>query len=177
MDRIQETSQPNTNISPDFKKVIQDSEKALANEPTKRKRRTKAEIEQSKIGTSFDRVQATQSGTTTGLQSGNGFSGNQTFSPIDRTKELKPAFKMYSEIFFAKPIGIKELALSEEEAEALAQVTSNLMNAFPEWFNQDDPKIKAILGMMFIAGPIGYSKYKIYRIHQIQNTPKNEIQS
>jgi hypothetical protein len=146
----------------DFSKVIADSQKSLANEPTKRKRRTKAEIEAARgISTAdINRVGASAPQT---YNSG-GF--NPQPQPIDRTKELVPAFKLYSEIFLAKPIGCPELSLSDEEAEAIAKVTSNLMNAFPEYFNSNDPKVTAIFGLILVAGPIGYSKYKIFKLFE-----------
>lgn len=149
-------SQPN-----DLSKVIADSTKALASEPTKRKRRTRAEIE-------ADNNRVASSGTMSQSAPQVHNNGMPVFNPppIDRTKELAPAFKLYSEIFLAKPIGCPELSLSDDESEALAKVTSNLMNAFPEYFNTNDPRMSALLGLVMVAGPIGYSKYKIYRLFE-----------
>lgn len=146
----------------DFSSVIAQSQKALANEPTKRKRRTRAEIE---ADSANSRVMGANNGTTN-IQQNNNIPQFNTVQPIDRTKELTPAFKLYSEIFFAKPIGCPELSLSDEESEALAKVTSNLMNAFPEYFNSSDPRVSALIGLVMVAGPIGYSKYKIYRLFE-----------
>lgn len=152
----------------DFSKVIQDSQKALANEPTKRKRRTRAEIEadNKRVGTTTN----ISTNPTTQL---NGYGPMVPQPVIDRTKELAPAFKLYSEIFLAKPIGCPELSLSVDESEALAKVTSNLMNAFPEYFNTNDPKMSALLGLVMVAGPIGYSKYKIYRLFEASKVKKD----
>lgn len=152
-------SQPN-----DFSKVIADSTKALASEPTKRKRRTRAEIESDNLKSGSFQHDANRGPLATTSYSP--LSNQFAPAPIDRTKELTPAFKLYSEIFLAKPIGCPELSLSDDEAEALAKVTSNLMNAFPEYFNTNDPKMSALLGLVMVAGPIGYSKYKIYRLFE-----------
>ena len=37
------------------------------------------------------------------------------------------------------------------------------MNAFPEYFNNHDPKVMAIGGLVAVAAPIGYMKYQIYK--------------
>lgn len=148
----------------DISKIVDESKANLMNEPTKRKRRTKAELLADPNYVARN-SQSQQSPTATSL------------IQKDRTQELKPAFELYSDLFLAKPLEIPELKLSEEEAQALAQVTNNLMNAFPEYFNSSDPKVAAIMGAVFVAAPIGYSKYKIYNREMMkrekQNEPKN----
>ncbi len=131
----------------DFNKIVETSKASIQNEKPKRHRRTKAEIEAAR-GSSPQNLQSIP----------------QPQAPqVDRAKELKPAILLYSDLFLAKPTGIEGLKFSEDEAEALSQVTSNLLNAFPEYFNNSDPKVAAIVGAVMVAGPIGYTKYKIYK--------------
>lgn len=140
----------------DISKIINDSNHAIKNEKPKRVRRTKAQIE-------ADKLNPQASTQTTAVP-------NQPIQPVDRTKELKPAFLLYSDLLIAKPLECADLKLSDEEAEALAQCTSNLMNAFPEYFNSADPKVAAIFGACFTILPVGYSKYRIYQQHKISKT-------
>lgn len=157
----------NTISSDSFSKVVADSKKSLIAEPTKRKRRTREELMadpnfQTKGRKPLETVNTVASPAPI-----------IPMTPIDRTKEIQPALKLYSELFLAKPLECPEIALTEEESLALAQVTNNLMNAFPEYFNNTDPRVAAILGAAFVAAPIGYSKYKIYK--SIKAKPLPEI--
>lgn len=136
----------------DISKIVEDSKKTLSEEPTKRKRRTKAEMEAA-------------SGGRVGSNPVSGGSFGLTNPSRDRSQELKPAFQLYSKLFLADPVGIPRLALDDQEAESLARVTSDMMNAFPEYFNSSNPKIAAALNVALIALPIGYVKYTIYQDH------------
>lgn len=159
----------------DLGTLVEQSKKTLQSAPTKRVRRTKAEIEAARRGepSSSSRVGA-DSSSSGPIQASSGI------QPItrDRTAELKPAFILYSELFIAKPLEVPDLKLTDTEAEALAQVTSGLMNAFPEYFNSSDPKVATILSAAIVAFPIGYTKYKIYKQAQAQkNVMKKEVES
>lgn len=147
----------NTIDSTSFSKIVTDSKKSLETEPTKRKRRTREELmADPNFQTKGRKPLESQTAPLTSSQT-------VSLTPVDRTKELQPAFKLYSELLLAKPLECPDLALTDQESQALAQVTSNLMNAFPEYFNNSDPRVAAILGAAFVAAPIGYSKYKIYK--------------
>lgn len=130
----------------DFNKIVETSKASIQNEKPKRPRRTKAEIEAARSSSPQNPQNIPQSQ-----------------PQVDRAKELKPAILLYSDLFLAKPTGIEGLKFSEDEAEALSQVTSNLLNAFPEYFNNSNPKVAAIVGAVMVAGPIGFTKYKIYK--------------
>lgn len=153
--RIKSEIKPESPQPFDLNKIVEDSKRNLINEKPKRVRRTRAEIEAaSKQPEARQNLSALSS---------------QTSFPqanVDRTKELKPAFLLYSDLFLAKPLDCEDLKFSDQEAEAMASVTSNLMNAFPEYFNSADPKITAILGAVIVAAPIGYTKYKIFKAHE-----------
>lgn len=154
-----ETQTPSTGAV-DLGAVINDAQKNLLNEKPKRHRRTKAEIQ---------------------AAGGSGRVGSAPLSTPqvpglnpqmrDRTAELKPAFALYSEIFLAKPLEIPELKFSDTEAENLARVTSDLMNAFPEYFNNSNPQVGALISAAIVAAPIGYTKYMIYK----EVTEKREL--
>ena len=152
--------------------VVEESKQTLQTEKKKRTRRTKAELEAAGIP---------QSGRA-GSSPHAGASGPNTFpNPAgrDRTNELKPAVKMYSKIFLADQIGIPALALDDMEAENFAKVTSDLMNAFPEYFNSSNPKVAALINVGIMLIPIAYSKYMIYaeakRIQSLPEVKNNEV--
>lgn len=140
----------NTQPSLDFNKIVETSKSNIQAEKPKRHRRTKAEIE------------AARGNSPQNPQSSPQFQ-NSPQPQVDRSKELKPAIVLYSDLFLARPTGIADLKFTDDEADALAQVTSNLLNAFPEYFNNSNPKVAAIVGAVIVAGPIGFSKYKIYK--------------
>ena len=150
--RISEIEQAPEQPKNDFSKIIDQSAENLKKEKPKRHRRTKAELEADKLNPSAQPARTSLATMPQGLQ-----------TPIDRTKELKPFFQMYSELLFASPMECPDLKLSDSESQALAEVTNNLMNAFPEYFNNHDPKVMAIGGLVAVAAPIGYMKYQIYK--------------
>ena len=140
-----------TEPSLDFSKIVETSKANIQNEKPKRVRRTKAEIEASRGQSSISQPNQPSIGSI------------PSQPQINRAPELKPAIVLYSDLFLAKPLEVPALKFSDDEAEALAQVTSNLLNAFPEYFNNSNPKVAAIVGAVIVAGPIGYTKYKIYK--------------
>lgn len=159
-----------THSDVDLSRVVNESREALQAEPKNRKRRTKAELEAAGI------PQSGRAGSTSYA----GASGPHPQSNAigrDRTNELKPAIKLYSKIFLADQIGVPALAFDDLESEQLAKVTSDLMNAFPEYFNSTNPKVAACINVALIALPLGYVKYTIYaEAKKIQSLPevKNE---
>lgn len=153
------------NEQSDFQNIVDRSKENILKSP--RKRRTKAELEKDPNFKPKSKIEGQRVGSTETkpqdplAQAVNQM--NQAPPSFDRTKEFTPAFKLYSELFLAKPLNCPEIGLSDAEAEALASVTSNLMNAFPEWFNTSNPKVMAIMGAVVVAVPIGFAKYRIYQ--------------
>lgn len=147
------TAPPDTIGEADINKLLEQSKANLTEKP-KRVRRTKAEIEAERTGKPLAAGSYPQNPQL-----------NPQLIPRDRSPELASAFKLYSELLLAKPLECDDLKFSDEEASALGKATSDLMNAFPEYFNNSDPRVAAIGGAFFIIAPIGYSKYKVYQNH------------
>lgn len=160
--------QPSSTIS--LADVVEQSAKNLQDQPkAKRHRRTKAEIEAER-GTSGRVGSNTATGGPNSIPSQNGL----VF--VDRTNEIAPALELYSKVFVADPLQIPDLALSTDESIKLGKVTSNLMNAFPQYFNDSNPQTAAIVGAVVIAVPIVYSKWNIYKMHshpKVVKSPKH----
>lgn len=150
---IQSNNPIDTNPSIDLNKVVSDSQAALSTEKPKRHRRTKAEIEATR---GVNPITQTALNTPT----------------IDRTATLKPAFLLYSSMIADNLLGVPETKLSDIEAEAFASVTSNLMNAFPQYFNNTaDPRIAALLGFAGVVPPVIFMKYRIYKSEKANKRP------
>lgn len=141
-----------TSPSLDINKVLSESKTNLTEPKTRKPRATKAEMEQR-------RGRAGSSGAVN-AETGGPNSGTNPEALNKQIANLKPVFK-YGSVMIADAVEVSSVAFTDAEAEAMSAVSVGIMNAFPEYFKSDNPKVAAIISFTIIAGPICYGKYKL----------------
>lgn len=71
----------------------------------------------------------------------------------------------------ARNHGIKELALTKEEAQLCATALNECLKAFVPDMGTMSPKTAAVIGLFVTVGSVGFSKYQVY----LENKPREEI--
>lgn len=87
--------------------------------------------------------------------------------PPDISKFLKVPLIALSQIPATKN-KIPELALSSDEAEAVAQSFNQILEAFIPDVGQMSPKTAAVISAAVVVGSIGFQKYQVYAAVQEQ---------
>lgn len=149
--------------NPDLKRLIEDSKNALASQPTKRKRRTKAEMMQAQ-GSSGQTAQANPS------------SAPIQYTEQDLTMMIEPILKVADSVA-ANHFQCPEMKSSDEDIVELAKQLNkplNVINAHAT--SKMDPLTGAYVTLGFTVSMVVLGKVMIYQEMKKSNVSKPEAQ-